>query len=167
MEIELFSIFMKIFQFMVFDDIDKRLLLYLQQDSKQTNKELSNKLNLSVTAVYERIKKLEKEGCINKYVALVSKEKIDKAFVAFCHIKLVKHSQDYVVSFEKEVNRLNEVLECYHISGDYDYLLKVLVKDMAAFREFMVKKLTTINHIGSTHSMFVINEVKHTTAINI
>ena len=152
---------------MVFDDIDKRLLLYLQQDSKQTNKELSNKLNLSVTAVYERIKKLEKEGCINKYVALVSKEKIDKAFVAFCHIKLVKHSQDYVVSFEKEVNRLNEVLECYHISGDYDYLLKVLVKDMAAFREFMVKKLTTINHIGSTHSMFVINEVKHTTAINI
>ena len=167
MKIELFSIFMKIFQFMVFDDIDKRLLLYLQQDSKQTNKELSNKLNLSVTAVYERIKKLEKEGCINKYVALVSKEKIDKAFVAFCHIKLVKHSQDYVVSFEKEVNRLNEVLECYHISGDYDYLLKVLVKDMAAFREFMVKKLTTINHIGSTHSMFVINEVKHTTAINI
>ena len=152
---------------MVFDDIDKRLLFYLQEDSKQTNKELSNKLNLSVTAVYERIKKLEREGYISSYVALVSKEKIDKAFVAFCHIKLIKHSQDYVVSFEKEVNRLNEVLECYHISGDYDYLLKVLVKDMEAFREFMVKKLTTINHIGSTHSMFVISEVKHTTAINL
>jgi len=152
---------------MVFDDIDKRLLFYLQEDSKQTNKELSNKLNLSVTAVYERIKKLEKEGYINKYVALVNKEKTDKAFVAFCHIKLEKHSQDFVVRFEKEVNLLSEVLECYHISGDYDYLLKVLVKDMAAFREFMVKKLTTINHIGSTHSMFVINEVKHTTAINV
>ncbi|OEK08683.1 AsnC family transcriptional regulator [Flavivirga aquatica] len=147
---------------MIFDKTDKKLLEYLQKDSKQTNKELSNKLNLSVTAVYERIKKLEKEGFINGYTVLVNKEKIDRNFVVFCHIKLVKHSQDYVVSFEKEVTKLNEVLECYHISGDYDYLLKVLVKDIAAFREFMVKKLTTINHIGSTHSMFVINEVKHT-----
>lgn len=152
---------------MIFDDIDRRLLDYLQGDSKQTNKELSNKLNLSVTAVYERIKKLEREGYINKYVALINKERVDKAFVAFCHIKLVQHSQEYVVKFEKEVANIKEVLECYHISGDYDYLLKVLVKDMQAFREFMVKKLTTINHIGSTHSMFVINEVKHTTAINM
>jgi Lrp/AsnC family leucine-responsive transcriptional regulator len=69
--------------------------------------------------------------------------------------------------FEKEVANLSEVLECYHISGDYDYLLKVVVKDMEAFREFMVSKLTTINHIGSTHSMFVISEVKHSTAIPI
>ena len=155
------------FSIMIFDDIDRRLLDYLQGDSKQTNKELSNKLNLSVTAVYERIKKLEREGYINKYVALVNKERVDKAFVAFCHIKLVQHSQEYVVKFEKEVANIKEVLECYHISGDYDYLLKVLVKDMQAFREFMVKKLTTINHIGSTHSMFVINEVKHSTAINM
>lgn len=155
------------FSIMIFDDIDRRLLDYLQRDSKQTNKELSNKLNLSVTAVYERIKKLEREGYINRYVALVNKERVDKAFVAFCHIKLVQHSQEYVVKFEKEVANIKEVLECYHISGDYDYLLKVLVKDMQAFREFMVKKLTTINHIGSTHSMFVINEVKHTTAINM
>ena len=152
---------------MVFAAIDKKLLTYLQEDSKQTNKELSNKLNLSVTAVYERIKKLEKEGFISKYVALISKEKTNNAFIAFCHIKLIQHTQDYVVSFEKEVTNINEVLECYHISGDYDYLLKVLVKDMEAFREFMVKKLTKINHIGSTHSMFVINEVKHTTAINL
>ncbi|WP_166964070.1 Lrp/AsnC family transcriptional regulator [Yeosuana marina] len=152
---------------MVLDAIDAQLLGYLQQDSKQTNKELSNKLNLSVTAVYERIKKLEKGGVINKYVALVKKEQIDKAFVAFCHIKLIQHTQEYVVKFEKEVATINEVLECYHISGDYDYLLKVLVKDMHAFREFMVNKLTSINHIGSTHSMFVINEVKHTTAITI
>ncbi|MFH4965465.1 Lrp/AsnC family transcriptional regulator [Gaetbulibacter sp. M235] len=152
---------------MVLDVIDKKLLVFLQQDCKQTNKELSNKLNLSVTAVYERIKKLEKEGIINKYVALVRKEKIDKAFVVFCHIKLIQHSQEYVIKFEREVANLNEVLECYHISGDYDYLLKVLVKDMEAFREFMVNKLTNINHIGSTHSMFVISEVKHTTAINV
>jgi len=152
---------------MELDEIDIKLLGLLQTDSKQTNKELSNKLNLSVTAVYERIKKLEKAGVIDKYVALVKKEKVNKGFVAFCHIKLVKHSQEYVVKFEREVANLNEVLECYHISGDYDYLLKVLVKDMEAFREFMVEKLTFISHIGSTHSMFMINEVKHTTAITI
>lgn len=152
---------------MIFDDIDKKLLELLQHDCKQTNKELSNKLNLSVTAVYERIKKMEREGIIDRYVALVKKEKVNKAFVAFCHIKLVQHSQDYVMKFEKDVTNLVEVLECYHISGDYDYLLKVLVKDMGAFREFMVNKLTSIDHIGSTHSMFVINEVKHTTAITI
>ncbi|WP_370098826.1 Lrp/AsnC family transcriptional regulator [Xanthomarina gelatinilytica] len=152
---------------MTFDAIDKKLISFLQTDSKQTNKELSSKLNLSVTAVYERIKKLEQQGVISKYVALVKKEKVDKSFVAFCHIKLVQHTQEYVMKFEKEVANLQEVMECYHISGDYDYLLKVIVEDMEAFREFMVNKLTSINHIGSTHSMFVINEVKHTTAITI
>ncbi|MBQ0786804.1 MAG: Lrp/AsnC family transcriptional regulator [Oceanihabitans sp.] len=152
---------------MTFDAIDKKLIQLLQEDSKQTNKALSNTLNLSVTAVYERIKKLENQGVINKYVALVNKEKVAKSFVAFCHVKLTQHSQDYVIKFEKEVADLQEVLECYHISGDYDYLLKVLVKDMEAFREFMVNRLTKINHIGSTHSMFMINEVKHTTAITM
>ena len=150
---------------MTFDAIDTKLIELLQLDSKQTNKELSNKLNLSITAVYERIKKLENNGVIDKYVALINKEKIDKAFIAFCHIKLMQHSQEFVTKFEKEVVKIDEVVECYHISGDYDYLLKVHVKDMEAFREFMVKKLTTINHIGSTHSMFMINEVKHTTVI--
>ena len=152
---------------MTFDAIDKKLIQLLQEDSKQTNKALSNKLNLSVTAVYERIKKLENQGVINKYVALINKEKVAKSFVAFCHVKLTQHSQNYVIEFEKEVADLQEVLECYHISGDYDYLLKVLVKDMEAFREFMVNRLTKINHIGSTHSMFMINEVKHTTAITV
>jgi Lrp/AsnC family leucine-responsive transcriptional regulator len=152
---------------MILDDIDKKLLHMLQADSKQTTKALSNQLHLSVTAVYERIKKLEHRGIIKNYVALIEKKKVEKAFVAFCHIKLSQHSQDYVVKFEREVRKLDEVLECYHISGDYDYLLKVLVKDMEAFRDFMVKKLTTIDHIGSTHSMFMISEVKQTTAITL
>lgn len=152
---------------MKFDAIDKNLLELLQEDSKQTNKELSNKLILSVTAVYERIKKLEKLGVIKKYVALVNKDKVNKSFVVFCNIRLVQHSQDYVIKFEREVAKLPEVVECYHISGDYDYLLKVLVADMEAYREFMVKKLTKIDHIGSTHSAFMINEVKYTTAINV
>lgn len=149
------------------DELDKELLKLLQKDSKQTNKSLSHALGLSVTAVYERIRKLEKNGIVGNYVALIDKKKVDKAFVAFCHVKLVQHSQDYVMKFEREVRKLDEVLECYHISGDYDYLLKVLVKDMEAFRDFMVKKLTNIDHIGSTHSMFMINEVKHTTAITL
>ena len=151
---------------MQMDMIDKRLLMYLQQDCKQTHKELSNKLNLSVTAVYERVKKLEKEGIIQNYSALVNKERVGKSFVVYCHIKLIQHSQDYVVKFEREVSHLEEVLECYHISGDYDYLLKILVNDMNDYRDFMVKKLTSINHIGSTHSMFVINEVKYSNTIN-
>ena len=152
---------------MNFDALDKQLLKLLQSDSKQTNKALAHQLNLSVTAVYERIKKLENNGVIKQYVALVNKEAIHKDFVAFCHVKLVQHSQDYVIRFEREVAKLSEVLECYHLSGDYDYLLKVIVEDMQEFRDFMVKKLTKIDHIGSTHSMFMINEVKHTTAITI
>lgn len=149
------------------DQIDKTLIKLLQSDAKQTTKALSNVLDLSVTAVYERVKKLENSGIIKNYVALLDREAVGKTFIAFCHIKLSQHTQDYVVKFEKEVVKLPEVLECYHISGDYDYILKVLVEDMQAFREFMVEKLTSISHIGSTHSMFMINEVKHTTKIEL
>lgn len=152
---------------MELDAVDKQLLRLLQTDSKQTNKALAYQLDMSVTAIFERIKKLENAGVIQKYVALVNYKKASHAFVAFCHIKLVQHTHDYVVKFEKEVTNLSEVLECYHVSGDYDYLLKVVVKDMDDFRAFLVNKLTSIQHIGSTHSMFVISEVKHTTAISI
>ena len=100
-------------------------------------------------------------------MALVSKEKVAQSFIAFCHIKLTQHTQDNVKQFEKEVVKIEEVLECYHLSGDYDYLLKVHVEDMEAYRQFMLEKLTKLNHIGSTHSMFMINQVKHTTALNI
>ena len=152
---------------MKFDEIDVRLLGLLQQDSKKTTKEYANQLNLSVTAVYERIKRLEKTGCITKYVALVDKKKVNKSFVVLCHVKLVQHTKEFVTQFEREVLRLKEVVECYHISGDYDYILKIHVSDMEAYRDFMVAKLTAINHIGSTQSSFVITEVKHTTAIPI
>ena len=126
------------------DLIDKKLLALLQTDCKKTNKELSHLLNLSVTAIYERIKKLEREGIIERYVGLVNKTKVEKA-----------------------IQELDEVVECFHVSGDSDYIIKVLVRDIAAFREFMVTKLTSLDHIGSTHSSFMINEVKHTTAISI
>ena len=146
------------------DAIDKKLLALLQEDTKKTTKELSLVLNLSVTAVYERIKKLEREGIIRNYVALLNRNKIEKAFVVFCHIKLIQHTKDVIHTFENEVVRLDEVSECFHVSGDYDYILKVSVKDMEEYREFMVTKLTGLQHIGSTHSSFMIGEVKNTTA---
>jgi Lrp/AsnC family leucine-responsive transcriptional regulator len=149
------------------DAIDKKLLTLLQQDTKKTNKELSLKLNLSVTAVYERIKKLERAGVISKYIALLDRTKVDKNFVVFCHIKLIQHAKEYLTKFEHEVVKLEEVLECFHVSGDYDYILKIFVKDMEAYREFMVTKLTTLQHIGSTHSTFMIGEVKNTTAFTL
>jgi Lrp/AsnC family leucine-responsive transcriptional regulator len=149
------------------DTIDKKLLGLLQEDTKKTTKELSMVLNLSVTAVYERIKKLEREGVISKYVAILDRNKVEKAFVVFCHIKLIQHTKDFVTTFESEVVKLDEVLECFHVSGDYDYILKVHVKDMDEYREFMVTKLTGLNHIGSTHSSFMIGEVKNTTAFNL
>lgn len=149
------------------DKTDKKLLTLLQKDSKTTNKELSLKLGLSVTAVYERIKKLERENVISKYVALLDKTKIDKSFVIFCHIKLIQHSKEFLTTFEKEVVKLDEVSECYHVSGDYDYILKIFVKNMEEYREFMVTKLTTLQYIGSTHSTFMIGEVKNTTAYSL
>ena len=149
------------------DVTDKKILRLLQKDSKQTNKQLSLHLNLSVTAVYERIKKLEKEGFIKKYVAVIDKDKVNKSFLIFCHIKLLQHSKEFLSNFEKEILKLDEVSECFHVSGDYDYILKIYVKDMAAYREFMVTKLTTIKHIGSTHSTFTINEVKNSNEISL
>lgn len=149
------------------DSIDKKLLQLLQTDSKKTTKELSLKLNLSVTAVYERIKKLEREGIIDKYVVLVNRSKAGKGFVVFCHLKLIQHTREFLTKFESEVVKLSEVLECHHVSGDYDYILKIAVKDMEAYRAFLVTKLTTLEHIGSTHSTFMISEVKNTTLIEL
>lgn len=149
------------------DSIDKKLLFLLQTDSKKTTKELSLKLNLSVTAVYERIKKLEREGIIDKYVVLVNRSKVDKGFVVFCHIKLIQHTREFLTKFESEVVKLSEILECHHVSGDYDYILKIALKNMEAYREFLVTKLTTLEHIGSTHSTFMISEVKNTTVLSV
>lgn len=152
---------------MTFDAIDTKLLKLLQTDAKQTTKELSGKLNLSVTAVYERIKKLEREGVIEKQVVLLNRNKIKKGFVVFCHLKLMQHTKEFISDFEKDVVKLNEVLECFHVSGDYDYILKVCVENMEEYREFMVTKLTTLQHIGSTHSTFMIGEVKNTTVYTL
>jgi len=147
---------------MKIDKTDKKILSFLQKDSKITTKELSIYLNLSSTAVYERIKKLEKNGVIESYIALINKEKVEKAFVVFCQIKLVQHKHEFVMKFEREVIKFDEVLECYNVSGDYDYILKVTVKNMDAYHEFLNNKLTTLDHISSAHSTFILNVVKNT-----
>ncbi|WP_277110525.1 Lrp/AsnC family transcriptional regulator [Chryseobacterium taklimakanense] len=151
---------------MLLDGKDKKLLFLLQNDSKKTTKELASALDLSVTAVFERIKKLEKQKVIEKYVALIDKQKIQKDFIVLCHVKLVQHRKDYITQFEKEIVQFSEVLECFHVSGDYDYILKICVKDIRDYREFMVTKLTNLQNIASTQSSFTIKEVKNTTVIS-
>lgn len=152
---------------MKLDETDKKILQQLQQDSKITNKALSHHLSLSVTAIYERIKRLEKNKVIARYVAVLNPENVERSFMVLCQIKLLQHTKSNVIEFETEVARLPEVMECYHVSGEYDYNLKVLVRDMQAYREFMVTKLTTLNHIGSTQSTFIIGKVKSTGIITI
>jgi len=150
---------------MKIDKTDKKLINILQIDSKTTTKKIATELNLSVTAIYERIKKLEKKGIIKKYVAVINKEKVNRNFIVFCQVKLVQHHHIYIKEFEKEVLQFNEVLACYNISGDYDYLLKVAVENMKSYRDFINLKLTTLNHISSTQSNFIIDEVRNSTAV--
>lgn len=147
------------------DEKDKKLLILLQTDAKKTTKQLAQELNLSVTAVFGRIKKLEKHQIIQKYVALLNHEKIQKNFIVLCHVKLARHRKEYISQFENEITQFSEVLECFHVSGDYDYILKICVRDIQEYREFMVSKLTNLQHIGSTQSSFMIKEVKNSTVI--
>ncbi len=149
------------------DKIDRQLLNLLQNDCKRTTKAYATEIGLSITAIFERIRKLEREKVIVNYVALVDNEMVNKSFTVFCHIKLVQHTKDNVLRFERQIQKLEEVQECHHVSGDYDYILKVQVEDMKAYRIFMVNKLTAIDQIGSTQSSFGITEVKKTTAIKL
>lgn len=149
------------------DALDKQLIQLLQKDCKKTTKYYADQLQLSKTAVYERIRRLERTGIITDYVALVDKEKVQRDFTVLCQIRLVQHTKENVLKFEREILKLEEVSECFHVGGDYDYILKINVKDMKSYREFMVTKLTAINNIGSTQSSFVISEVKNRPSVHI
>lgn len=152
---------------MELDATDKKLLNLLQHDCKKTTKAYALELGLSTTAVFERIKRLERNAIITDYVGLVDKKKVQKSFTVYCHIKLVQHTKENVLRFEHQIQQLQEIQECQHISGDYDYIVLVNVANMQEYREFMVNKLTAIDQIGSTQSSFVINQVKKTTAVYI
>ncbi|HLV45451.1 MAG TPA: Lrp/AsnC family transcriptional regulator [Flavobacterium sp.] len=152
---------------MKLDQIDLELLNYLQEDSKQTTKELSVKLGMSVTAVFERIKKLERNEVIQRYVAILDKNKIERAFVVVTLVKIKTHSKEAILEFEKKISELPEVLECFHVSGEYDYVLKISIKDMEDYRDFMISKLTSLDEVSSTQSMFTIKEVKNSTVYKL
>ncbi|MBP6385590.1 MAG: Lrp/AsnC family transcriptional regulator [Pseudarcicella sp.] len=149
---------------MKLDNTDKEILKHLQQDALLTTKELASRLNLSPTPVYERVRRLEKDGVIKKYVALLDREKITKDLMVFCSIRLKEHAQKAGAKFVKEVVGLEEVQECYNISGDYDFILKIIVKDMREYQSFLMNKLAALDNIGSTHSNFVMSEIKYETA---
>lgn len=149
------------------DTLDKQLIQLLQEDCKKTTKQYADQLQLSKTAVYERIRRLERMGIITDYVALVDKQKVNRDFTVLCHVRLVQHTKENVLKFEREVLKLEEVSECFHVGGDYDYILKIHVEDMKSYREFMVTKLTAINNIGNTQSSFVISEVKNRPSVHI
>jgi len=147
------------------DQTDISLLKYLQEDSTLTTKELALKLHLTPTPVHERIKRLEKDGYIKKYVALLDNQKLNKGLVVFCNVTLRQHQKDIGKKFVKDIISLKEVTECYNTSGDYDFMLKVMVKDMPEYQNFIMNKLASIENIGSTHSMFVMGEIKNTTSL--
>ncbi len=149
------------------DRIDFKLLELLQRNGKLTTKEIAQKVNLSSTPVYERIKRLEREGIIKKYVALVESEKVGKGLTVFCDIILKEHNKEIGHKFVQEIMSLKYVCECYNISGDYDFRLKVVVSNMKHYQDFLLNDLGSVKNIGSTQSTFVMGVIKHDYAVPI
>ena len=149
------------------DKTDINILNLLQEDGRITIKALSEKLGLSTTPIFERMKRLEKEGIIDKYVALVNQKKIERKLSVFVSISLKNHTRSYLESFVKEMNGYNEVQECFHIAGDFDFMLKVVLKDMEAYESFILSKLSVISNIAHVKSSFVLSKNKYSTAYRL
>ena len=142
------------------DEIDKKILTELQFDCKQTIKELSDKMNLTPTPVYERIKKLEDNGYVKGYKAQIDRFSIGLSLMVFCNISLKEHQAKFLTQFEKDVQPLDEIMACYHLGGMYDYLLKICVKNMDEYQKFIANKLANIKNIANVQSSFVMKEIK-------
>jgi len=149
------------------DDKDLQLLRLLQKNAKLTVKELAKEVNLSTSPVFERVKRLEQDGFIKRYAAVLDAEKLNRGFTVFCQIKLKIHDRSVGYDFVKEILEIEEVAECYNISGDFDFLLKVQVRDMKHYQDFVFNKLGSVDSIGSTHSTFVMAEVKNNHGLTI
>lgn len=149
------------------DKIDVKLLRILQRDSNLTTKEIAEKVNLSSTPVFERVRRLEKEGFIKRYVALLDAEKLDKNLCIMCNVRLKQHNGTLGREFMAAVNAIPEITECYNISGDFDYLLKIYVRDMKHYEAFVLDTLGAIPSVGSLQSNFVMSVVKQTPEIPI
>ena len=149
------------------DDIDKRILELLQEDAGYTNKEIAAQLDLTITPVYERIKKLKRKGIIKKTVTIIDAKKAGKNILAFCNVSLKEHTQAYINEFQNKIVQLEEVQACYHIAGQYDYLLTVYATDMDEYQHFITSKLAAIDNIAHVQSSFVMKEVKKEYSIKI
>ncbi|MDO5570989.1 MAG: Lrp/AsnC family transcriptional regulator [Bacteroidales bacterium] len=149
------------------DSTDIKLLTLLQQNSNLTTKEIASKVSLSTTPVFERIKRLEREGYIKKYVAILDAEKLNQDFVVFCHVKLKQLNTEIANNFTASIKEIAEVTECYNISGHFDYMLKIHASNMKQYQDFIINKLGRLDSLGSLESVFVMDTVKQDYKINI
>ncbi|MCQ2141291.1 MAG: Lrp/AsnC family transcriptional regulator [Bacteroidales bacterium] len=149
------------------DSTDIQILRCMQENARVTTKELAAKVNLSTTPVFERLKRLEREGYIQKYVAVLDAEKLNQGFVVFCSVKLRQMGKEIARDFTSRIKDIPQVTECYNVSGEFDYLLKIHAPDMKYYNEFLINVLGTIDSLGSVQSAFVMNSVKQTNGIPI
>ena len=146
---------------------DRIILNLLQEDARLTTKEIASHLGLSTTPTYERIKRLEKNQYIKSYVALLDRKKMGKNLMTFCSVAVKEHNQSYLERFKQEILALEEVIECYHIAGRFDFLLKVVTNNMDDYHRFVTHNLSKIAHIQTVQSDFVMSEIKQSTQLPI
>jgi len=144
------------------DSKDIAILSLLQKNARITVKEISDKMHLSTTPVHERIKRMEASGVIKQYATLVDHIKVKKGLMVICYVSLKEHSKNAGTKFIKLIHALNEVIECYSISGEFDFMLKVVCEDMNAYYDFHVNKLSSIENMGHVQSVFVMGRIKET-----
>ena len=149
------------------DKKDKLILSLLQDDSTLSVKEISEKIGLTFTPTYERIKNLEKQGVVEKYVAILNREKLGINIVVYCNIRLKEQSQKTLKEFEDYISKYDEVQELISISGEYDYMLKILASDINSYNNFTVNIISNGPNIGQYHSSIVLAEVKKTTKFKL
>ncbi len=149
----------------VLDTIDRKIMRLLQEDAKLNVKDIAIRLNLTKTPIYERIKRLEREGIIDKYVAIVNRKKLSPSILVFISGKLEVSKFEQTEEFYAGIMELPEVLDCYLMSGEYDFLLKVMVKDLDDYHEFYSKKLSQVPRVSYVSSSFVLNEAKRSTVL--
>ncbi|MGI9650859.1 Lrp/AsnC family transcriptional regulator [Chryseobacterium sp. RLHN22] len=142
------------------DEKDISILKVLEKNSKLSIREIAIRVNLSPTPTHERIKKMEKNGVIKDYTINIERKKIDKGLMVFCMIALNVHNKTTAGKFIEDTSKLKEVIELHNISGDFDFMLKIIAKDMDDFHTFFLNKLSEIEGIGQTKSIFVMNTLK-------
>lgn len=149
------------------DKIDTKILRILQKDAKKTTKEIATMLNLTVSPIYERIRRLESLGYIKHYVAILDKKLINRQVTTICQVSMRYHNEAFIEKFEQEIQNLQEVQECYHMAGQVDFLLKINVASLDDYHDFVKYKLSKIDNIGVLNSTFVLKEIKHTSEFYI